>query len=515
MPSAGQNNFLWDTNCDFNSEVYDYCGSLEFCSPSQGDFGYRQLPGGTCSSPGPSIRLNDGKRYLLTLVNNVENTVTNLHTHGLHVSGDGNADDVTRRVEFNNQLHYVWDLRKGNQGGTYWYHAHHHGETYNQVNKGALGMLIVNDDFDSLLPAGLANAERIKSFLSNEQSVFVHYKALNSIFGSWYANGKSGTQLEIIDGEWTRFRIAASHAKASRLGVRIGATSNSNNNPCVTHIIAHDGVYLNDVPSEEISETTITSASRVDLAVRCLSPGAQAHLIVANQVVATITVVAGSPIDAVPFEQGAMPGTWTTWSPNRPEFVSDLLNEPVPASNKFGITLSSDTVNGVVWNADIPLRTVDYDQVQEWTIYDSGPHPFHMHLYHMQIVSPGGCGDHDYGEWYDTVSAPGPCTVRFKTVDIGQRMVMHCHIIEHSDSKLTDPRLACFVHYEYTSNHDCLCHSFPVGSMGWVNVIGGPTQSDQNPGIAQEPIGTTMQQRSRSLRGKDTAKHLEALRKMV
>lgn len=106
-----------------NTEVYDFCGRLEFCSNSAPGhkYGYRQLPEGTCSSPGPTIRIDNGKRYLLTLVNNVEGTVTNIHTHGLHISGDGNADDILHYVEFGNQLHYVWDLRSGNhQGGTHW-----------------------------------------------------------------------------------------------------------------------------------------------------------------------------------------------------------------------------------------------------------------------------------------------------------------------------------------------------------------------------------------------------------
>ena len=31
-------------------------------------------------------------------------------------------------------------------------------------------------------------------------------------------------------------------------------------------------------------------------------------------------------------------------------------------------------------------------------------HPFHMHLYHMQIATPGGCGAHEEGEFYDTIS---------------------------------------------------------------------------------------------------------------
>ena len=42
----------------------------------------------------------------------------------------------------------------------------------------------------------------------------------------------------------------------------------------------------------------------------------------------------------------------------------------------------------------------------------------------MLIVEPGGCGAHVEGEFYDTISASGSCTVRFKTADIGQRMIM-------------------------------------------------------------------------------------------
>ena len=39
-------------------------------------------------------------RYHVTLVNSASEGTnpTNLHTHGLHIPGDGNADDVTRSV---------------------------------------------------------------------------------------------------------------------------------------------------------------------------------------------------------------------------------------------------------------------------------------------------------------------------------------------------------------------------------------------------------------------------------
>jgi hypothetical protein len=73
----------------------------------------------------------------------------------------------------------------------------------------------------------------------------------------------------------------------------------------------------------------------------------------------------------------------------------------------------------------------------------------------MQIVTPGGCGAHEEGEFYDTISADGDCTVRFRTADIGQRCVLHCHVLFHEDS----------------------------GSMSWVNVTGPnmPMNTVQSP----------------------------------
>jgi hypothetical protein len=52
----------------------------------------------------------------------------------------------------------------------------------------------------------------------------------------------------------------------------------------------------------------------------------------------------------------------------------------------------------------------------------------------MLVVDSSGCGDYEYGEFYDTISASGSCRVRFKTADFGQRMVLHCHVLSHEDN---------------------------------------------------------------------------------
>ena len=69
----------------------------------------------------------------------------------------------------------------------------------------------------------------------------------------------------------------------------------------------------------------------------------------------------------------------------------------------------------------------------------------------MLIVEPGGCGAHEEGEFYDTLSS-GSCKVRFKTADFGQRMVMHCHVLSHEDN----------------------------GAMTWMNVVGDIPDEDKN-----------------------------------
>ena len=86
---------------------------------------------------------------MLTLRNVADEEIsTNLHTHGLHIVGSGNGDDVIREVSGGNCLDYVWDIAEDHPGGSYWYHAHHHGHTEEQVLGGAFGMLIVEDNLD-------------------------------------------------------------------------------------------------------------------------------------------------------------------------------------------------------------------------------------------------------------------------------------------------------------------------------------------------------------------------------
>ncbi len=110
---------------------------------------YRQA-GGSYSIPGPTIKITPGQTYVLSLHNllpyavpsSIENDfkdpdVSNIHTHGLHVSPASPSDDVMRLINGGHGGDYVYAVPADHMGGTLWYHPHHHGPTFLQVSGGA------------------------------------------------------------------------------------------------------------------------------------------------------------------------------------------------------------------------------------------------------------------------------------------------------------------------------------------------------------------------------------------
>ena len=419
--------FPWKSGTDC-PEGYDYCGVLEFCmgedSLETGPvYGYR-LPctDSVCECkgiPGPLIRLVPGNVYKLTL-RNAGTEVTNLHTHGLHIVGDGDGDDVVREVMGGgNCLDYTWDIKDDHPAGTSWYHAHLHGLSETQVGGGAFGMLIVeeNSNLDPVVPTWAKN-ERLLQI-----SVAVYTDEM-------YANGRKNEVIDIAAKQWYRLRVSLVNANALSYNFTF-----ADRGMCEIHKVATDGIWRSQVPGPKSSVWELTGASRADFAIRCNTTNALVPILYRDEEpIANIWVG----------EEEYNLHTMEEWTPNRPYSISDMRSEDVPEENKFAVRLGFDYVNDEYWDPMVPIGTIAYDQVHEWTLLSTNLHPFHIHLYHMQVVTPGGCGGHEEGEFYDTIAAEGNCTIRFRTADIGQRCVLHCHVLFHEDN----------------------------GSMSWVNVTG-------------------------------------------
>ena len=117
----------------------------------------------TYSIPGPTLIMKPGSKYVVQFENRLikeavseehnvykDPNVTNVHTHGVHISGETPGDDVTRVFAGEEGGDYVYDIPANHMGGTFWYHAHHHGSTFLQVSTGAFGLIIIDDQLDAM-----------------------------------------------------------------------------------------------------------------------------------------------------------------------------------------------------------------------------------------------------------------------------------------------------------------------------------------------------------------------------
>ncbi len=406
---------------------------------------YRQ-ENGCYSIPGPTLNMAPGNKYVLRFRNLLPNepaspvhndfkdpNVTNVHTHGLHISGESPGDDVTRMFEGGFGGDYVYDIPTDHMGGTYWYHAHHHGSTYLQVSTGGFGFIIIDDGNDGIPGNVAAMAERhvLLGYLdTNAAGTGGDSLVSGTLPAGWTVNGTVNGTMTVPPNTWQHWRVLLADADARTKDVSIG-------DGCEAMLLARDGVWRTTAPKPLSGNTiNITGASRADLAVRC---SANSTISVGNQTVASIAVSGAADPGPHPFDTDGV----SMWSADRPNYLRDLRSETGVNSEK--ISMGARTVNGDSFDVDTPSLTLNADAVQDWNIKGAVNHPFHLHVYHLQAQA--GCGgDFEDGEFYDTMA--GNCSVRFDMTAAAAyegRTIMHCHILTHEDQ----------------------------GAMTWMNVIGG------------------------------------------
>ena len=424
-------------------------------------YGWR-IPGTSeCSYPGPILRMQQGLKHGLIVQSAVQDdsVVTNLHFHGLHIAGHGNGDDVHRALPKGASIVYALDLTN-HMGGTYWYHSHFTGQSLQQTEGGAFGMIVVEEN-PQAHPVG-TNDPQVLDFLTNNEKILVLDDTKNR---QWVANGLNGREsFELVKNQWYRMRIMVVSVNPHSSG-GILTFGNAGDTPCTVHAVAHDGILRRRVPKMEAqTEFPLTSSSRLDVAIRCQEEGT-VPISMNHSPVADIRVVSGqSNSAATPFENQQ------PWQSTRLFYVQDMTLSATSVDNTWTVRVDETNLNGIGYSSQTPLCSGNEDfmfgSVQEWTLEGTSTHPFHVHTYPMQVVS--GCGDyHEDGEFYDTIlattvrhpndpssshrSSHHDCKVRLRLVDVGGPILVHCHI---------------FLHAEH-------------GAMGWFNVVNGPVQANE------------------------------------
>ncbi len=395
--------------------------------------------------PGPTLRLRPGDTLRIELVNRLEE-VTNLHLHGLHVTPQGNGDNVFLAVEPGGSQQYEYQLRDDHPPGVYWYHPHHHGTVADQVFGGLYGAIVVEED-----DAIAAERERVmvvSDITVDASGSVVRPSVAEQMMGREgelvLINGQNRPRLEGRGGERERWRLV---------------------NACTSRYLAF---RLSDQNARVVGRDVGRVMTRAGLEDVVLAPGNRLDLVV--------DLAEGeSELIARPVDRGTMMGPMMgdfdlpgdeddvalarlTVSPGGRVSPAEIPTGPAERdlrgadlTARRSITFQAGmagmmgggrggpmrfTFDGREFDADRIDQQVRVGTVEEWTIGNDSPmdHPFHLHVWPMQVLEIDGRPVPE-PVWLDVVNVPAYSQVRVRIAfnDFGGRTVYHCHILDHED----------------------------------------------------------------------------------
>jgi len=366
-------------------------------------------------------------------------TTTNLHTHGLHVSPSGNADNIFLVIPPGEDHHLKIPVPADHTGGMFWYHPHHHGGVTQSLRAGMAGALIVRGDI-VLFPEGRAATEKIMILQAIELS---HDYRLpdpdpdpppdGSFFPKdrvlYTVNGVLHPTVHMRPGEVQRWRILnAAQGNFMSLHLRHHEF----------HVLAWDGLTLHK--PEPLEAIMLSAGNRAEVLVRAGRPG-RYHLVLTPG-------SSGSPdIPGMP-EAGGRRGSTSASPPmGMPGF-------PLLQGELDRRTILTVEVAGEERKMSLPSSLPAYDPArapyrpvlgtaEEWTLHnDFDPalghhaHVFHIHTNPFKITRRNG-KTLDTPLWRDTyvLTKDAGDTITFQSNfdNFTGRMVEHCHIVSHED----------------------------------------------------------------------------------
>jgi FtsP/CotA-like multicopper oxidase with cupredoxin domain len=421
------------------------------------------------SVPGPTLHLMPGDHLGIDLVNALDEP-TNLHTHGLQVSPNGNSDNPFVVVQPGETFHYDYRIPADHPAGTFWYHPHHHGMVADQVYGGMYGAIIIGETE----PADTERVLVISDISLDSEGFVPPVSAIQRRFGRegdlLLVNGELRPEMTAVAGTREHWRIV---------------------NACVSRYLhlrldGQDLLLLGiDLPLEEpydVTQVLLAPGNRADLLVD-IRPGTSTLQAVPYDRVAPGMGMPGmgsggldsggmgSGMGSGGMGSGGMGSGGMDGASTHPDPIdlavltvtgdSPPSDEPVPAPASPRVTglrradvverrtltlaMGMDMAESSPFSFTIDDRLFDPDRVdqraargavEEWTIINTSEmdHPFHLHVWPMQVVRIDGTHV-ESPTWQDVVTVPARSStvVRIKFDRYTGRTVYHCHVLDHED----------------------------------------------------------------------------------
>lgn len=403
------------------------------------------------SVPGPTLRLRPGDRVRLD-VENALGAATNLHVHGLHVSPQDNGDNPLVRIEDGDTFRYEYDVPPDHPTGTFWYHPHLHGLVADQLFGGLAGAIVIESQDDPDLPAGRERV-LVVSDLSLDGDRVAAAGPMDVMMGREgqlvLVNGQLRPTVQVEPGSWEHWRVV--NACTSRfLRLRLDGGE-------LVQVAADAGHLAEPV---EVDDVLLAPGNRVQLLARATAAHARLTTLPVDRGGMGMGMGPGmgpgtgaGPSGPGRGEQDATVlldltgGATSADRPALPDRLVDLpdLREAVVDGRRtltfaMGMAMGRGmafTIDGREFDAERVDTPVTVGTVEEWTVANDSPmdHPFHLHVWPVQVVARDGAPVQGPPRWLDVVNVPAgrTVTVRVRFDDFPGLTVYHCHILDHED----------------------------------------------------------------------------------
>jgi FtsP/CotA-like multicopper oxidase with cupredoxin domain/peroxiredoxin len=452
---------------------------------------------------GPTIRVHRGSTFHINLINDLPVTgepaltttqnqedkphgffTTNLHTHGLHVSPSGKADDVFREIAPGQSFRYTFKIPADHPTGTYWYHPHKHGSVAYQMANGLAGALIVEggpkNQIPSLddVPEVAAAKERIfivqqhilrpgpdGVYRVDPTDVYTEVPPEGALLVTTI-NGQVLPTFELQPGEVQRWRFI--HAGREEPVVLQWRFSNG-------QVMRQFGMRLWEIASDGLATGTM-----VPWRAFRIYPGNRKDIVIQAPTEPGVHVLSNILEPTFAQEEAGLKGTiqsvarFVVRGPERkmslpePDRLAackpfkNIEDSEIKARRNLVFNYSEKKkeyhVNDVSFSRQTgPVMPV-LGTAEEWTLTAKNetalgeePHPFHIHVNPFQVVQVEEIESGKktpMSDWMDTIAVePGKrITIRMRFADFAGKTVLHCHTLDHEDQgmmqtvQIVDPK---------------------------------------------------------------------------
>ncbi len=435
---------------------------------------------------GPTLILNKGQKLNLHVVNDLPDTTTT-HWHGLHISpkNDGSPHNPILPGQTWYPSFTVMD-----NASTYWYHPHLHGKTFQQVIKGAAGLIIVRDPEEAklILPRtyGIDDIPLIFQFQTIDPAT--KQIALNDeLDNTTMVNGTINPMVN-CPAQIVRLRLlnASSH-RVFRFGFKDGRTF---------YQIASDGGLLNTPIA--MTKLNLGNGERAEILVDFSGQEGKSFYIqqFGNELPQgfmggpSMMGMPLGPLDNKTFDLLKInvftPTSYAITTIPQNLTSNKLIPESGAAARTIRLTaqpMMSTTnffINALKFDEEVINFSVKQEDVEIWTITNQTmmAHPFHIHGNPFYILSINGSAPppNMQGPKDVVMIPPMNGSVRLVTIysdfsDPDIPYMYHCHILTHEDNGMMGQFL---VASNTTANVDELNFSdiriFPIPTYGFLTI---------------------------------------------